>query len=91
MSIPEDIDGLDKYAYEQGRDPIDWAVQKAQSFIDAHVEVSVARMTNPAAFPFYCLPLTFEALARRIVGGLLDAGWTAPTLGDADQTRNEES
>jgi hypothetical protein len=86
MSIPEDIDGLDKVAYEQGRDPIDWATQKTVSFIDAHIDVSVARLTNPAAFPGYCIPLTFDALARRIVGGLLDAGWTPPALGDEERT-----
>ena len=85
MSIPEDIDGLDKVAYEQGRDPIDWATQKTVSFIDAHVDVSVARLSNPAAFPGYCIPLTFEALARRIVGGLLDAGWTPPVIDDDRQ------
>lgn len=89
MSIPEDIDGLDKVAYEQGRDPIDWATQKSRDYIDAHLEIWGGRLKDPSYFPGYCIPLTTEALARRIVGGLMDAGWTPPSLGNGGEDHRE--
>jgi hypothetical protein len=73
-----DIGYLDQLAYLQGRDPIDWAADKAREYIDVHLQVWGSRLVDPSTFPIYCIPLTTEALANRIVGGLLEAGWTPP-------------
>ena len=42
--------------------------------------ITAARQEDPATFPGYTLELSPAALARRIVGGLLDAGWTPPEV-----------
>lgn len=65
-------------AYRSGTAPLTWALFLARTAIEVHGEVIVARESDPAAFPSYCLPLTAEALACSIVGTLLDAGWTPP-------------
>lgn len=74
------IDPLASAAYKFGTSPLDWALFLTQTAITAHLRVIVARGSNRAAFPLYCIPLTVDALACRIVGELLDAGWRAPNV-----------
>jgi hypothetical protein len=78
MSIPDDIDGLSAYAYEQGILPLDWAITSVNTEILAWTHVVIGRLENPESFPGYHPDLTITALARRIVGNLLDAGWRIP-------------
>ncbi|GAA0853319.1 hypothetical protein ACFQVD_26725 [Streptosporangium amethystogenes subsp. fukuiense] len=73
-----DIDPLAKVAYERGYHPIAFAEMKVKVLIDAHSNVITGRAVNPDAFPDFPVELTSSALASRIVGELLDAGWTAP-------------
>jgi hypothetical protein len=75
-----DIDFLARHAYGLGIDPVDYAEGYVTSAIDVHLNVAASRFEDPATFPGYCLDLTTGALARRIVGILLDAGWTPPEI-----------
>ena len=76
-----DMCGLASYAYAHGTDPIDWAIDGiAKNNIDVYLTITAARQEDPATFPGYTLELSPAALARRIVGGLLDAGWTPPEV-----------
>ena len=76
-----DMCGLASYAYAHGTDPIDWAIDSiAKNNIDVYLSIVAARQEDPATFPGYTLELSPAALARRIVGGLLDAGWTPPEV-----------
>ena len=76
--IPEDIDGLSAWAYKHGVAPLDWAINSAQIEITAWMHVCAGRADNPSSFPGYTQDLSSEALARKIVGTLLDAGWRMP-------------
>jgi hypothetical protein len=76
-----DMCGLAKWAYAHGTDPIDWAIDSiAKNNIDVYLTITAARHEDPATFPGYTLELSPAALARRIVGDLLDAGWTPPEV-----------
>lgn len=75
-----DIDPLARSAYSHGRDPIDWAITIAESAITVREEIIAARRVKPGAYPIFKLSLEPGAFARRIVGQLLDAGWTPPEL-----------
>lgn len=76
--MTDDINGLAKVAYEAGVDPLLWAEKLVGELIDVHLEVMVAREADPKAFPGFPIELTLGALSRRILGDLLDAGWTPP-------------
>lgn len=78
--MSSDIDWMASSAYAQGKDPIDYAAEWLTTLIETHHDVMVGRAKNPASFPGYCLAVTDEALALRIVGELLDAGWTPPNV-----------
>ena len=70
---------LAQWAYRHGTDPIDWATNSiVRNHISVYLTITAARAENPATFPGYVLELTPEALSRRIVGDLLDAGWMPP-------------
>lgn len=76
-----DIDFLARFAYRNGMDPIDYAVHGViESNIDAHLTIRAARAMNSESFPAYWRDLTTAALSRRILGDLMDAGWTPPQL-----------
>lgn len=77
-----DIDGASLVAYRNGRDPIDWAADLAEIEMDVLLSVRRARAADPAAFPGYVGDLTLESCARKIVGSLLEAGWTPPERKD---------
>ena len=67
-----DIDFLAAFAYSTGQDPIDYA---AENVIRAHIDAHL----HPASYPGDMDPAT-SALSRRILGDLLDAGWTPPEV-----------
>jgi hypothetical protein len=46
----------------------------ARNYIDVHIQGRGSRVIDPGSFPGYCIPLTTEALASRIIGGLMEAG-----------------
>ncbi|MEV8638962.1 hypothetical protein AB0395_45640 [Streptosporangium sp. NPDC051023] len=73
-----DISPLAQQAYELGYAPIAFAEMSVRVLIEAHANVIEGRKLNPDAFPDFPVELTASALASRIVGTLLDAGWTAP-------------
>jgi hypothetical protein len=76
-----DISFLAEFAYGTGIDPIDYAAGHViKSHVSVWLTVCLGREEDPASFPAYGPDLTVDALARRIVGDLLDAGWTAPNL-----------
>jgi hypothetical protein len=76
-----DIGFLARFAYDHGTDPIDYAVSHViQIHIDVYLTVCAARAEDPASFPGYVLEATLPALSRRILGDLMDAGWTPPAL-----------
>lgn len=80
-----DICGLARWAYDHDQDPIDYAVTNVVKIhIDVWVTVCAGRMDNPASFPAYPADLSLEVLGRRILGDLLDAGWTAPQLTEGE-------
>lgn len=78
MPNQDDVDPLARVAYRHGRDTIDWAIHLAKNEIEVRETILAARAEDPNAFPGYVLELTHEAVARRIVGNLLDAGWKPP-------------
>lgn len=83
------IDGLAKLAYAHGQDPIDYAIGYVENLIGTHLMVLGCRMEDPAAFPGYIIEPTLAAVSRRIVGTLMDAGWSPPDLGEAKDTGTE--
>ena len=70
-------------AYAEGADPIEWAVFLAQAAMEAASLVAEVRETRPDGLPWYGAIPTDESVARRIVGALLDAGWTPPARPDS--------
>lgn len=73
-----DINASARAAYTEGVSPIEYAVQLAWTQMEVQAEVLVSRIDNPQAYPGYLLPLDSDAVARRIIGELLDAGWSPP-------------
>jgi len=78
-----DIGALARMAYEHGENPLDYAERQLEILITVHLMVMAARSEDVASFPGYPADLGFASLARRILGDLLDAGWTMP--GSADE------
>lgn len=72
------IDGLAKCAYERGYNPIDYAEHGIKILIELRDEIRIARAEDPAAFPGYTLPTDDATWSRRILGALMDAGWSPP-------------
>lgn len=77
------IDAVSKFQYDAGADPVDWACDLVQLYVECRDQIRAARAHTPGAYPVYLLPLTDDVLARQIVGRLLDAGWTPPNVGEA--------
>ena len=76
-----DISFLAEFAYDQGVDPIDYAVHGViESHVDVNLTIRAARAENPVSFPGYWADLSTAALSRRILGDLMDAGWTPPEV-----------
>lgn len=77
-----DIDALARFAYEHGQSPIDHAIMLAETEIQVMQEIRTGRQTDPSTFPGYFLATDNRASATRIVGLLIEAGWTPPTVPD---------
>jgi len=73
-----DIDAVARSAYANGVSPIDWAVTVTKTQIECRDMIRDARRHTPSAFPIFVGSLDDDAVARRIVGRLLDAGWIPP-------------
>ena len=77
--MTDDTDFLASFAYANGIDPITYATDHV---IQSHVEIFLAvRDFGREMGVSECMPaLSTAALSRRILGDLLDAGWTAPEV-----------
>jgi hypothetical protein len=75
-----DIDGLSQWAYDNGQDPIDYAASTVYIAFEAWMHVRIGRERDPESFPGYGPDATLKNLSLRIIGRLLDAGWTAPVI-----------
>lgn len=73
------VNWIAQYHYDHGTPPVVYAEEYVRDLIAAHLDVAAARVNNPAAFPGYIIEPTVAALGCRIVGELLDAGWTPPS------------
>lgn len=76
--MTDNLDPWSVAAYREGIDPVTWALQCTEQLIEVHALVTAGRATDPNSYPGYVIELTDTALANRIVGLLLDAGWTPP-------------
>jgi hypothetical protein len=87
-----DADFLARHAYGLGIDPVSYAERSVTMILDVHDMVTVSRAAEPATFPGYCLEMTTAAVASRIVGAFLEAGWTPPEVpGAKDEITGEAS
>lgn len=73
--MTSDINDLARICYEAGVDPIDYAEGELEILIGVHALVATA---PPERRSGYWTDLSTRALARRILGNLLDAGWHPP-------------
>ncbi len=76
--MTDDISALARLSYDMGIDPIDYAEHQIQILIEVHAAIAVSRAVAPETLPGFSPDLSLEALARRILGDLLDAGWQSP-------------
>lgn len=73
-------DPLARVAYATGTAPLDWAIQLASMMVELHFTVTLARVQDPASYPgLRGTDVTADGCGRRLIGALLDAGWTPPT------------
>lgn len=80
MTTP-DIGFLAQFAYDHGTNPIDYATEHViEIHVTTYLTVRDGRAENPASFPVYDPGLSTAVLSRRILGDLLDAGWTPPEV-----------
>src|ERR1700742_130401 len=77
------ISPLARAAYTRGTFPLDYSEEQVSTLLLVHQNVTAKRLTDPAAFPGYPVPLTPDGIARQIVATLTEAGW-APT-GEPDE------
>jgi len=69
-----DIDFLAVFAYSTGQDPVDYAAENViQSHVNAYLGIGQDFRDDPHELPT-------AALSRRILGDLMDAGWTPPEV-----------
>lgn len=82
MTSLNDIgDPLAREMYAAGENPMFYAEIAVTKCIEVHQAVTFHRAVDPGAFPGYPPALGNEALASRVVGLLLDLGWTDPRSG----------
>lgn len=76
-----DLGFLAQFAYDHGTDPVDYAIENViEGHLKVYLTVLAARVMDPAGFPIYDPDLSTAVLSRRILGDLLDAGWTPPEV-----------
>jgi len=72
------MDFLAVFAYSTGQDPIDYAAENViQSHVNAYLGIGQDFADDPRELPT-------APLSRRILGDLMDAGWTPPALTEAE-------
>lgn len=76
-----DIDDLSASAYAGGKDPLDWATHLVTSLLAARSTCERRELSGLPPLPAWS-DVSDDAVARKVLGHLLDAGWTPPT--DAD-------
>ena len=77
--MSDDIAFLARFAYGNGINPIDYATAHViEGHLKVYMTVLAARIEDPDSFPIYDPTLSTAVLSRRILGDLLDAGWTPP-------------
>ncbi len=75
-----DIGFLAQFAYDHGTDPIDYATEHViETHVSVFLTVMASRITDPGTFPGYP-DMNIAILSRRILGDLMDAGWTPPEV-----------
>lgn len=73
-----DIDYLSAWSYASGNDAVKVAEGAVVTLLDAHRNLVDNRSPGlPALAPW--TDLTHSALARKVIGRLMDAGWRPPT------------
>jgi hypothetical protein len=78
--VSEDIGFLARFAYSHGTNPIDYATEHViETHVSVFLTVMASRITDPGTFPGYP-DLSTAILSRRILGDLMDAGWTPPEV-----------
>lgn len=73
-------DGAARLAYRCGDNPVAHAEKRVAIVIATELQVIVARAADSGAFPAYPQGAGIEPLSRRILGLMLDIGWTAPDI-----------
>lgn len=73
-----DIDPIHRIAYEHGADPIEHAVMHLGFHIEARDAVLTGEVKHGHAITL--LAQDEESHARRLIGQLLNAGWTPPDV-----------
>lgn len=76
--MSDSIDDLSGSAYGGGMDPLDWATHLVASLLSARSTCQQRELNGLpplAAWP----DVSDQAVARKVLGHLLDAGWTPPT------------
>lgn len=73
-----DISDLARISYESGIEPVDYAEGQIVTLINVQAAVALTAELEPETFPGGLPDVSVGALARRILGELLDAGWQPP-------------
>jgi hypothetical protein len=60
--------------YESGIAPLDYAENEIESVVNANFAAALRAATEPGPHPDY----STAAMARRILGALINAGWQMP-------------
>ena len=76
--MTDDLGVLASIAYDAGISPLDFAEE--QVTIQLGVYLTVMAVGEQMGFPLDAADLSIGAAARRILGALLDAGWTPPEV-----------
>jgi hypothetical protein len=75
-----DIGWLHRQAYDRGIDSINNAVDSVAALIATAQTITDGRRADASSFGVYGQDIGPSHWARRIVGELLDAGWTPPAV-----------
>lgn len=73
------IDYIAALGYRDGVDTITVGTDRVALLVETWDRIGCAREANPDAFPgAVWADLSIAAVARKVLGSLLDAGWTPP-------------
>ena len=75
-----DLTPLQQLIYSDGTDPVEYAVWLVKMHLETMADILEARKSDPGAYPIVRLPVTLDSTVRKILGGLIDAGWQPPTV-----------